>query len=137
MNIGEAYAIFKQIDSEKFTTLQKLNAIKTVTFEADTINGITKDDLRNALRWVWDLLPGQAKWCISGFDLSNEQEFTIEQFISSPRPKKEKGCEYCNSFIPRTGICPSRCTNLLSGFNFTIPSLDCEHFRPTVTDHEK
>ena len=44
MNNGEAYAIFKQIESDKYTDSDKLEAINRV-LGAETHNGIIKDDL--------------------------------------------------------------------------------------------
>lgn len=53
MNIGKACAIFKQIDNEKYTEQEKLNAVKLV-IGMPTHNGITKDEILNAFRWFFD-----------------------------------------------------------------------------------
>ena len=53
MNIGKACGIFKQIDNEKYTKQEKLNAVKLV-IGMPTHNGITKDEILNAFRWFFD-----------------------------------------------------------------------------------
>lgn len=51
MNIGKACAIFEQIKSERYTDEEKLLAIHEV-IEMPTHNGITKDTILNALKWL-------------------------------------------------------------------------------------
>lgn len=51
MSIGRDYAIFKQLDSDKFTDEQKVYAIYNV-LTMETHNGIYKDDLLAAIRWL-------------------------------------------------------------------------------------
>ena len=50
MNIGKACAIFEQINSNRFTDAEKLEAIREVV-EMPTHNGITKDKMLAVLRW--------------------------------------------------------------------------------------
>lgn len=51
MNVGKACAIFEQIKSERYTDEEKLLAIHEV-IEMPTHNGITKDTILNALKWL-------------------------------------------------------------------------------------
>jgi hypothetical protein len=53
MNIGQAFAIFKQIKSDKYSHEQKSMAIYLV-IHCETINGITKNELLCALEWLYD-----------------------------------------------------------------------------------
>ncbi len=53
MNIGRAYAIFDQIDSDQYAEQEKLNAIKQI-LAMPTHNGVTKSQIVNAFRWVFD-----------------------------------------------------------------------------------
>ena len=53
MNVGKACAIFEQIKSERYTDEEKLLAIHEV-IEMPTNNGITKDTILNALKWLWN-----------------------------------------------------------------------------------
>lgn len=53
MNIGKAVAIFKQIESDKYRDSEKLEAIKLV-IEMPTHNGIHKDTIIKAFRWLFD-----------------------------------------------------------------------------------
>lgn len=53
MNTGVACAIFKQIDSEKYTEDQKIQAIQMV-LDMPTHNGITKDTILAAFRWLFN-----------------------------------------------------------------------------------
>ena len=50
MNIGKACAIFEQINSNRFTDAEKLEARREVG-EMPTHNGITKDKMLAVLRW--------------------------------------------------------------------------------------
>ena len=52
MNIGKAYAIIKQIDSDQYTDDEKGTAIMLIA-QMPTHNGVTKKDL---LKIVWYLL---------------------------------------------------------------------------------
>lgn len=52
MNIGKAYAIIKQIDSDQYTDDEKGTAIMQIA-QMPTHNGVTKKDL---LKIVWYLL---------------------------------------------------------------------------------
>lgn len=45
--------IFEQIKSERYTDEEKLLAIHEV-IEMPTHNGITKDTILNALKWLWN-----------------------------------------------------------------------------------
>ncbi len=53
MNIGKACAIFEQIEADKYTEQDKLQAIKHV-LEMPTYNGITKDEILSAFRWLFN-----------------------------------------------------------------------------------
>lgn len=53
MNIGAAFAIFTQLDSNRFTIEEKLAAIDIVAHAA-TLNSIKKDYLQQALCWIFD-----------------------------------------------------------------------------------
>ena len=53
MNIGKAFAIFKNINSDKYTYYEKIEAIELV-LQAETINSITKSELKAALVWLWN-----------------------------------------------------------------------------------
>jgi hypothetical protein len=53
MNIGMACAIFKNIESDKYTENEKGLAIMRV-LSMETINSITKQELKNALAWLWN-----------------------------------------------------------------------------------
>ena len=49
MNIGRAWAIFKKIDSDEYTEEEKGFAIRMV-MDMETINSITKEDMRNVTK---------------------------------------------------------------------------------------
>lgn len=51
MNIGTAVAIFEQLDSDKFTEVEKIIAIHMVA-NMPTHNGISKAKILNALKWL-------------------------------------------------------------------------------------
>ena len=53
MKIGEAFFILKNINGTLYSESEKLMAIKIV-LEADTINSITKEELRTAFRWLFE-----------------------------------------------------------------------------------
>ena len=53
MRIGEAWEIFNNIDSDKFTVEQKGLAIKMV-LDMETHNSVTKAMFVKALRWLWN-----------------------------------------------------------------------------------
>ena len=53
MNIGQAFAIFKQIKSDKYSHGQKSMAIYLV-IHCETINSITKGEIMSALEWLYD-----------------------------------------------------------------------------------
>lgn len=53
MNIGRAWAIFKKIDSDEYTDEEKGFAIRMV-MDMETINSITKEDMRNVTKWLWN-----------------------------------------------------------------------------------
>lgn len=53
MNIGKAQAVFERIESERYTDEEKLLAIREV-MEMPTHNGIKKDTILNALKWLWN-----------------------------------------------------------------------------------
>lgn len=54
MSYGEAWEIVKRrLDDESVSVPQKVEAIGIVT-RMETLNSITKDELQNALRWLFD-----------------------------------------------------------------------------------
>lgn len=53
MNIGKAQAVFEQIGSDKYSETEKLQAIWGV-LEMPTHNGITKDAILEAFRWLFE-----------------------------------------------------------------------------------
>lgn len=53
MNIGLAIAIFKQLESEKYSDEEKALAIYTVV-NMETHNSIKKDDMLKAIKWLWN-----------------------------------------------------------------------------------
>lgn len=52
MNIGKAFAIFKNINSDKYTFYEKVEAIELVLC-AETTNSITKSEFKEAFIWLW------------------------------------------------------------------------------------
>ena len=55
MNIGKAFAIFKNINSDKYTYYEKIEAIEIV-LTAETTNSITKSEFKAAFIWLWSQL---------------------------------------------------------------------------------
>lgn len=53
MNIGKAFAVFQQIDSEKYTKDEKNEAIQNV-INAATINSITKRQVLDVVSYLLD-----------------------------------------------------------------------------------
>ena len=53
MNNGRAWAIFKKIDSDEYTDEEKGFAIRMV-MDMETINSITKEDMRKVTKWLWN-----------------------------------------------------------------------------------
>ena len=53
MNLGKANAIFRQLEDDRFTEEEKLEAIMLV-LDMPTHNGITKDAILDAFRWFFD-----------------------------------------------------------------------------------
>ncbi len=53
MNIGKAQAVFEQIKNDKYSEDEKLQAIWLV-LDMPTHNGITKDTILEAFRWLFD-----------------------------------------------------------------------------------
>ena len=53
MNIGKAPAVVEQIRSDKYSETEKLQAIWAV-LDMPTHNGITKDTILEAFRWLFD-----------------------------------------------------------------------------------
>lgn len=111
MNIGEAVGIFRNIDSESISAGRKLAAIDTVC-KMETINGITKDSLLGALRYLsnGDFLlrcedckyfderhyekEGEAPYikgkCKYKAGLSNDYRVNPRDYCSRGEPKEEK-----------------------------------------------
>lgn len=67
MNIGKACAIFEQIESDKYTEQDKLQAIKEV-IAMPTHNGITKDEILKAFRWLFNLVTVEENEKQTNFD---------------------------------------------------------------------
>ena len=53
MNIGKAQAVFEQIKNDKYSEDEMLLAIWLV-LDMPTHNGITKDTILEAFRWLFD-----------------------------------------------------------------------------------
>ena len=71
MKFGEAVIIFKNINSEKYTLEEKINAIDVV-MKAATINSIFKDDLCEVIRFLLsictqpaDQIPTNEDWFVT------------------------------------------------------------------------
>ncbi len=58
MNIGEACAIFRNIDKSERAIWEKKQAIRTV-IDMETHNGITKQEILNALAWLMEIADGK------------------------------------------------------------------------------
>lgn len=71
MNIGKACAIFEQIESDKYTEQDKLQAIKEV-ITMPTHNGITKVEILKAFRWLFNQVTVE----------ENEKETNAERIFS-------------------------------------------------------
>lgn len=52
MNLGKAIAIFNQIESDKYTDAEKMEAIR-MTIDMETHNSILKVNVLKALNWLW------------------------------------------------------------------------------------
>lgn len=55
MNIEKAFAIFKNINSDKYTYYEKVEAIELV-LQAETTNSITKSEFKEAFIWFWNCI---------------------------------------------------------------------------------
>ena len=71
MKFGEAVIIFKNINSEKYTLEEKINAIDVV-MKAATINSVFKDDLCEVIRFLLsictqpaDQIPTNEDWFVT------------------------------------------------------------------------
>lgn len=53
MNVGKACAVFEQVESDGYTDEEKLIAIEMV-LDMPTHNGIAKDTILKAFRWLWN-----------------------------------------------------------------------------------
>lgn len=51
--LGDAIAVFKTIENERWSDEERINAIFEVA-EMPTLNSITKYELQKALKWVCD-----------------------------------------------------------------------------------
>lgn len=51
MGLGKATAIFYDLESDKYTDLEKVTALKIVV-DMETHNGITKDEILKAFNWL-------------------------------------------------------------------------------------
>ena len=55
MNIGKALAIIRHLDDERWDLQEKGQAIWNV-MNMDTMNSITKAELLNIIKWLWNLI---------------------------------------------------------------------------------
>lgn len=53
INVGKANAVFEQIESDKYSEDEKLRSI-LVVLDMPTHNGIKKDTILKALRWLFE-----------------------------------------------------------------------------------
>ena len=54
VNYGDAYVIVKhKLNDESIALQSKVLAIETVA-NMETLNGVTKDELQNALKWLYN-----------------------------------------------------------------------------------
>ena len=60
MNNGKAFAIFKNINSDKYTYYEKIEAIEIV-LTAATTNSITKSEFKAAFIWLWNWLINESE----------------------------------------------------------------------------
>ena len=60
MTIDRMVYILKFINSRFITDKDKLSAIQTVIIQYTPINGVTKADLINALKWLFEYTGGRA-----------------------------------------------------------------------------
>lgn len=51
--LGDAIAVFKTIENERWSDEERIDAIFVVS-EMPTLNSITKYELQNALKWICD-----------------------------------------------------------------------------------
>lgn len=61
MNIGEACAIFRNIEDESISTMKKVRAVHEVVNMA-THNGITKAEMLRVLKWAFGDGFGDGVW---------------------------------------------------------------------------
>lgn len=88
MKFGEAVIIFKNINSEKYTLEEKINAIDVV-MKAATINSVFKDDLCEVIRFLLsictqpaDLMPTNEDWFVT---LTTEEKAVFMTLFSLRR----------------------------------------------------
>lgn len=60
MTIDRMVYILKFINSRFITDEDKLSAIQTVIMQYTPINGVTKTDLVNALKWLFEYTRGRS-----------------------------------------------------------------------------
>ena len=53
MNIGNARAVFENINSDKYSETEKVMAIYRV-MHMETHNAVTKASMLEVVRWLWD-----------------------------------------------------------------------------------
>lgn len=71
MNIGKAIGIFCNINSDKYTLLEKGEAIYEV-LQMPTHMSITKADMLKVIDWLWNIV----------FELRGQEQLTDEEMIS-------------------------------------------------------
>lgn len=54
LNKDEAYMIFNDIENDKYSENEKIIAVYVI-MNMETHNSITKADMLNAVRWMWNL----------------------------------------------------------------------------------
>lgn len=55
MTIATAFALFRDIQNPGFSDLEKGRAIQVV-MDAATHNSITKNDMLQVIRWLWNMV---------------------------------------------------------------------------------
>lgn len=55
MVLATAFGLFKDINNDGFTELEKGRAIQIV-MDAETHNSITKADMLRVIRWLWNMV---------------------------------------------------------------------------------
>lgn len=108
MNIGKACAIFEQIESDKYTEQDKLQAIKEV-IAMPTHNGITKDEILKAFRWLFNQVMVEENEKQTNADRiramnDKELEKFLSMCVSDCQGRKLEKREFCKGCPFDTGV---------------------------------